>query len=62
MRLTLRGRRRFGSDRVTPLASVVRADRSTARSSRSTASAMRAETMPMPNWLASLPSMIVMLA
>jgi hypothetical protein len=32
----------------------------TARSSRSTISVIRAATMPMPNWLASLPSMMVM--
>ena len=35
---------------------------STARSSRSTISAMRAHTIPIPYWLAPVPSMMVMLA
>ena len=52
----------LGSDSVTPNLFCRLPIGITACSSLSTISAMRADTIPMPYWLASWPSMMVMLA
>ena len=52
----------IGMESVSPYFALYEPIGITARSSRNTTSARRAATMPMPNWLAPIPSMMVMFA